>query len=217
MRLPRLALTAWCIGASTCSSTKTTPTSASGTARLVAALHRADQRAHRDREHRRQHAAQQQHDPPGDRQPAVGRGSTAKNFHSLRSRSPAMAAHTLPQPCERITPATSVAGFGRFCRRRGVLAGVSAGLNRPGQPSIGCSTHIVSESNSARSVALVVRDDDARHLVAPFADFEVEGPDLEGRKNGTPEVRPLVDESFDDLLLGPTRMSQIDIAVRAAS
>ena len=38
----------------------------------VAALHRADEHAHRDGEDRRQHAAQHEHDPPGDREAAVG-------------------------------------------------------------------------------------------------------------------------------------------------
>ena len=52
----------------------------------VAALHRADEHAHRDREHRRQHAAQDEHDPPGDGERRSAFGRTPKNFHSLRSR-----------------------------------------------------------------------------------------------------------------------------------
>ena len=40
-------------------------------AKAVAALDGADEHAHGDREHRGQHAAQDEHDPPRDRQKAV--------------------------------------------------------------------------------------------------------------------------------------------------
>ena len=41
------------------------------TGEAVAVLHGADEHAHRDGEHRRQHAAQDEHDPPGDGEQAV--------------------------------------------------------------------------------------------------------------------------------------------------
>ena len=55
------------------------------TGQRIAALHRADQHAHRDREHRRQDPSQQQGRPPGDGEAGSAFGRTPKNFHSLRS------------------------------------------------------------------------------------------------------------------------------------
>ena len=43
-----------------------------GPGRGVAALHGADEHAHRDAERRRQHAARDEHDPPRDREPSIG-------------------------------------------------------------------------------------------------------------------------------------------------
>ena len=49
----------------------------------VAVLDRGDERAHRDREHRRQRAAQDEHRPPGGRQRAVGPGQNREELPFL--------------------------------------------------------------------------------------------------------------------------------------
>ena len=52
-------------------------------AQAVAASHGADEHAHRDREDRRQHAAQDEHDPPRDRQGAIGPRQDAEELPLL--------------------------------------------------------------------------------------------------------------------------------------
>ncbi len=50
---------------------------------VVAALDRADEQPHRDREDRRQHAAQGEHDPPRDRERAIGLREDAEELPLL--------------------------------------------------------------------------------------------------------------------------------------
>ena len=82
----------------------------------VAALHGADEHAHRDGEHRGQHAAQHEHDPPGDGEERSAFGRTPKNFHSLRSRRPPTPNSLLPhslKPAERQAGRHAAANRGR--------------------------------------------------------------------------------------------------------
>ncbi len=58
--------------------------STSGPARLCACLHRADEHAHGDGEDRRQHAAQDEDDPPRDGERAVGLRQDAEELPLLR-------------------------------------------------------------------------------------------------------------------------------------
>ena len=83
MRSPRLALTAWWIGLSTWSSTKTAPANASGPAQRMALLHGADEHAHGNRKRRRQHPAQQQDGPPGRSETRVRLGQDGEELPFL--------------------------------------------------------------------------------------------------------------------------------------
>ena len=72
VRSPRLALTAWWIGVEHLQQNEDDAGERERARQRIAALHGCDEHAHGDGEHRRQRAAQDEHDPPGDRETAIG-------------------------------------------------------------------------------------------------------------------------------------------------